>query len=97
MMTLKEFEERKQFIIGFIESGIAERELIMRGHERALIMDIKALQPPKPPKCATCDYCSIITQHGHDEMRCENNDVTNNPAHPDFGCNKHSDYKDTLK
>lgn len=101
-MTNKEFEDKKQFIIGFIESGIAERELIMNGHERALIMDIKALQPPKPT-CSTCDHCEhheIDCGEGmlSDCYRCLSDKLDWNmlpyiEEPTNFGCIHHSDYE----
>jgi len=103
-MTNKEFEDKKQDIFKNLDKalGFLQNEDLYKCSNIIwdTMKDLKQLQPPKPPTCATCKHFTQELSNtgycykgiGQDYIRFT--DGVTPFVFMDFSCNKHSDYGD---
>lgn len=96
-MTNKEFEDKKQDIFKNLDKalGFLQNEDLYKCSNIIwdTMKDLKQLQPPKPPTCATCKHFSNYIDHKECECEKSANYCQEISDPQKYVCIKHSSYE----
>lgn len=102
-MTNKEFEDKKQDIFKNLDKalGFLQNEDLYKCSNIIwdTMKDLKQLQPPNPPTCATCKHFIQELDNAGSCQKLVANEIINftdgiaTLVFTDFGCNWHSSYE----